>query len=775
MPIYDYYEPYRPALTEEEKKHLGYAAIADQDLIDRFRMEAPNWTPEKNSTPGFFTGPDNKTYYNQVTKLHIEIATRQAKEQLKRQNTPMPEEEETTLRFPGTSPKDKYSLIDMKLAQRWNDIEAENPFHAPQTAAYITALKVNPFYKETAEKVAQISNQHRVLTRATKLCRDEEGQQLLHDKARALENDPCVVQMNQILEGMEYLQGKRQDVSQDIKNLYKNNMGIDLEHTRNTINTMEVIPETIDVKFDNLDDIIQQRAFSNPRNWNRSAAEMKAFPPAANEVDTTIRPYATATVKLQLTPAFERMKKANIDFRDLVIVDGKSIQEHFNEMENVPSNKEAAENYASMMIASALMSGKRVDVFVPTPDGKLPEKPSAVEARGYAPQNSGPVVLNAWERFASRFGFYKEKVAQAEEYKRAMEARTRVLPNIEKRAAQKMENSVPDMKKMFFGGLDAELAEAADANGKLANDKKIPNLTRTSPVSACICIMARKYRLEDILDPDKLKDEKQRYARYYLDMVKIGDITCLGAELADGTVALQEQMNRISQNTDFGDPVRRAATLPTLSAAAYAGFDIYQDVQNNEKLLEAYSGALLETDRATVTDHDKKIRYGVPRLEEFKTAYTVCSALEKAAIAKENLGKSDLSYNTALHDVTNLVVGDLALRAIHRGVPLHECAFNTEAQVIFTAQLAQQKEVIGVAKAISENPKARAALQQMLTTTPMSRALQVNTAEALTNPNEHGGVRQATEKIITDTKVTMAEDMKNVLNAKTVQAAQPRL
>lgn len=773
MPNYAHYDQYRPPLTDEDKMMLAAAAAMDIASVKKF-TETPGWTLENNKVLGGFRSPDGLIISSRETVAHINLAKSQAEKQLEQQEVPMPEEEEATLRFPGTSPRGKYSIIDMKLAHRWTNIEAEAPFTSLQVASYVTTIKLSPFYAKTAKEVEETSKQHRLLTRASKLCRDEDGSQMLHNQARALEKAPCVVQMKQLLAGMEYLQGRREIVPQDVIDLYKNNLGIDLENTRETINTIEQRPEGINLKFENFDDIGQQHAFSNPRNWNKTAAEMKTLTPSANEVDNAVRPYSIATVKQQLTPAFDRMERAGFDFRDLIIVDGKSIQEHLNGLENSPRDKEAAKNYASMLIAAALMNGKKVEAFVPREYGKLPEKPSAVEARGYEPKNSGPVVLNAWERFFSRFGFYKEKVAQADEYKRTMEARERMIPNIEKRAAQKLEDSVPDTKKMFFGGLEAELAEAVAANGKLSNDKKFPNITRTSHVTACICMMARKYPVEDILNPDKLMDKKRDFARYYLDMVKKGDIAGLGAELADGTVALQEQMNRISQNTDFKDPVQRAVALPTLCAAAYAGYDIYQDVNHNVKLLEAYSGALLETDRVDGLNDDEKINYGKPRLEQLRAAFSICSALQDAAIAKENLNKSNRSLDKTKVDVANLVVGDLALSAIRKDVPLHECAFNTEARYLFIGQLAQQKEIQDVAKAISENPQTRAALQQMLATTPMSQALQVNTAEALTNPNAHGGVQQATEKILTNTKVTMAESMKNILNGRTVQAVQPR-
>lgn len=787
MPNYDYYDQYRPQLTDEDKMMLAAAAATDIASAKKF-AQTPGWTLDKNRVLGGFRSPDGRVISSQETLAHINLAKGQAEQQLGQQEVPMPEEEETTLRFPGTSPKDKYSIIDMKLEQRWNDIEAENPFVSAQVAANINALKLSPFYKQTADQVKETSKQHRLLTRAAKLCRNEEGSQMLHNQARTLETAPCVVQMNQLLEGMEYLQGRRETVPQDVMDLYKNNMGIDLEHTRKTINTMKRTPEVIDLKFENFDDIAQQRAFSNPRNWNKTAAELKAIAPSANEVDNAVRPYAIATVKQKLTPAFERMEQADLDFRDLVIVDGKSIQEHFNEMENAPRDKEAAKNYASMLVATALMNKKKVETFIPTPDGKLPATPTTVNITGYTPQMSGPVVLNAWQRFFSRFGFFKEKAAQADEYKRMMDARERVIPNVEKRAAQKLENAVPDTKKMFFGNLEKELQEVIDLPPRV---NQYPNVTRTSPSSVCICIMAAQYPLEDIMDPNKLQAEKQAVAKEYLENAKNGSVNWLTEKLADCSGALQGQINRIAQNTDFTDPVRRAVALPVLCAATRAGYDIYQDVTHNEKLLEAYSETLAETASEAASKaakeaaargempqkfqyptRDERIQQGKSQLDRFQAAHTVGSALENAIIAKGNLSNSDIPQNKAEHMVADMVVGDLVAGAIVKGKPLHECAFNTEAQSIFRIQLQQQKEIKEVAKAISENPKARTAMQNLVKTTPMSEVLQVNTAKMLVTPDAHGGVKQATEKIMSGTKVTMTAHLTPVLGRNPVQANQ---
>ena len=77
-------------------------------------------------------------------------------------------------------------------------------------------------------------------------------------------------------------------------------------------------------------------------------------------------------------------------------------------------------------VAGALMAGKRVEAFIPGKDGRVSDEPMQITKTGYEPSPVNAVTLNAWERFWSKRGFYKEKAKAAVEYQRTMEARERV-------------------------------------------------------------------------------------------------------------------------------------------------------------------------------------------------------------------------------------------------------------------------------------------------------------------------------------------------------------
>lgn len=775
MPNYDYYEPYRPSLTDRDKKHLEAAAISNQDMFRQFQAEAPGWEPEQNRVPEGFRAPNGHIHYDQVAKVHIDIAMEHAKEQLRSQNMPMPEEEETTLRFPGISPKGKYSVIDMKLAQRWNDIEAGLPFASAQVAANINAWKMSTFYRETAEKVAKVSNQHRVLTRAEKLCRDENGQQLLHAQARALETDPAIIQMDQIMQGMEYLQGKRQTVPQDVLDLYQQHMEVDLVHTRETINTLNRTPERIDVKFENFDDIQQQRTISNPRNWNKTKQDLQFLAPTADEVDHSIRPYTIASVKQKLTPAFQRMEEAGFDPRDLVIVDGKSVQEHMNEKGAAVNSKEAAANYASMLVTSALMSGKQVETFIPSPDGKLPKEPAAVEASGYTPQQSGPTVLNTWERFFSRFGFYKEKAAQAEKHKQTMDARVRVLSNIENRALQKMERDPADLHKMFFG--DQKIVP-----NTTAGPKEMPS-RMPFPTAACICIMALDYPLEDILDPNKLQNEKQIAARDYRANYKNHGL--LGQKLGAGIVELQNKLDKYAQSADMKDPIKRAQALPLLSAAAQAGHTVREYAQTHDSLLEPFSDEIFEADTEKLWKENKQVlrvesktAYGISKTETFKQNMEACSTMANAIAGRNALNASTLSPAQAKEAVVNIIIGGLVAESVSKEDPMHFHVPDPNVQKAFKTKLMEHQGITDLANVISKDPNARTSLQEMLNTTPVSQAfnfgtfkyddMQTNAAKLLCDVDNSADPAEAADAINRKFNMSLTEHLRPVLGKKLV-------
>ena len=126
-----------------------------------------------------------------------------------------------------------------------------------------------------------------------------------------------------------------------------------------------------------------------------------------------------------------------LDRGDHILIDGRTIKEIL--AENYAEDhggllggfegayKSDRINTVNKMVAEALLSGRHVDVYIPDPDtGKIGE-PSQFQGKGFAQSViERPAQLTRWQKFWSRFGFYRNKVEELEIYDRRKAAPKRV-------------------------------------------------------------------------------------------------------------------------------------------------------------------------------------------------------------------------------------------------------------------------------------------------------------------------------------------------------------
>ena len=202
MPNYDTYSQYRIPLSAEES--LGMPE-AEEALA---RMEADVLRPDsglKRDGVGFrYDGGD--FIPNPVIVEHMGIAMQRAETQF-RGWPAMPEDANVSLRFPGVDPVGKYSVIDMKVAQRVAHINATLESRAPEVQEYarslLSAVRTNPEVGQMNFMLQETAKKHRILTRASKLCLDPEGRRLLHEQSRMLETDLAAEQFDKYIQGID--------------------------------------------------------------------------------------------------------------------------------------------------------------------------------------------------------------------------------------------------------------------------------------------------------------------------------------------------------------------------------------------------------------------------------------------------------------------------------------------------------------------------------------------------------------------------------------------
>lgn len=487
MALYDMYEQYRdPNYTAEEARLLAIAREEDAEIKADTQLQ--------HVKGGVINKKDGLFVPYPLVQTHIGIALDRAEAQFKG-HPAMPEDEDVAIRFPGVDPMGKYGVIDMKAAQRISVIEATLESRSPEVQAYARELLGKctdrrgggAFYNEyiTMKMCAQ---KHRVLTRGSKLCMDADGRRLLHQQARGLETELAVEQFDKLLQGIEYAAGVRTGpVPQEVADHYSQVLGTGLDMEKVNAAQRYCQPAKMEMRFQDFDNKMLQRAFANPHNWGKSPKEMAA---AADVLDmetyaSAIPPYAVATAGRVIEPAFrevERTSGGRLDRGDLIIIDGKTVKEKmledytrtqgdpdkFNEFYQ-KNLRQATSEYT----AAALLAGKRVEAFLPDEKGRLPDEPTQIVRTGYEPSALKPEKFNMWQRHFAKRGYYKEKVARQEEYERMMAARERVKENAAKERSGRLKEAVAcndryasiNNKGMFFDQLikDGILAAPAKA------------------------------------------------------------------------------------------------------------------------------------------------------------------------------------------------------------------------------------------------------------------------------------------------------------------------
>ena len=162
--------------------------------------------------------------------------------------------------------------------------------------------------------------------------------------------------------------------------------------------------------------------------------------------------YTANTVGKYLDDAFQKLEERSsggtagsrttlsggLDRGDHILIDGRTIRE-------IVAEEYAAGNNGSMLgfegayqgdrmaiingrVAEALLEGRHVDVYIPDPvTGKIKNEPSKLQSTGFELSAiERPAQMNRWQKFWSKFGFYRNKVEEPIIYERRVAAQRRV-------------------------------------------------------------------------------------------------------------------------------------------------------------------------------------------------------------------------------------------------------------------------------------------------------------------------------------------------------------
>lgn len=605
MALYDMYEQYRQPLGEEDRPGMEQATYAASRLAA---------DPAQAKVPGGYQHPEKGFTVDPVVKEHMQIAIARAEAQFKGFPA-MPEDADIATRFPGIDPVGKYSIIDMKFKQREAAVRARLELQSPPVRNYANMLLelrnaldgVGADFHGIQWSMDNMSRRHRAVTRASKLCLDPDGRRLLHQEARNLESCKAVAEYDLLMQGIEYAAGVRTGpVPQEVADFYAKELHSPLEMDKvemaRTVD-LQHPPEQVRMDFHDLDNKMLQQAFANPHNWGKSMTEVGQLAAELVDVDAVtnaIPPYARATAARTLDPIFAKTEQATgrqVNRGDLIIIDGMTVREKmfadFTRAGGASAefDKFYARNLnqaANEYVAAGLMAGKRVEVFTPDEQGRIPAQPTQITKTGYEPSPLKPERFNPWQRYFSKHGFYKEKVARQAEYERMMAARERVQTLNNGYRWEAMNGTLPHVKGPFINGW---LQEHGQKELGITSQFSV---TRSAIHSFSVARMLMQgHSVEDIFDPAKLQAEKAQVGREVIEHLQAPeDLEWAGQTVFHGMRLLRDEMDRRLTGVDLSDEKQIFAQTMT-AAIAKVSFDLGQERDHCKEQTMAAAGAYL--------------------------------------------------------------------------------------------------------------------------------------------------------------------------------------
>lgn len=259
--------------------------------------------------------------------------------------------------------------------------------------------------------------------------------------------------------------------------------------------------------------------------------------------------------------------------------------------------KKHAREIINKKVAAALMTGKRVEVFVPDPKtGKIKPEPAAITKEGDYDLNSPlvrPAQLTRWQKFWSKFGFYKSKVAAQESYKNTLDARERVkfYNKVSRATSNDLRGKFSDMLEAWY----KKYPERRNVDLNAGHGTFI--LYRQSFIGAVTAILARKkgpdgkflYTNEELFDMDspKMIEARTEAAEEYYQRSEQGDTDYQIKLFNDNVKCLNERMDMQARKVDFTDRnLTETQSYQVLHNLSRTSYELSQDVKNLKDVMD---------------------------------------------------------------------------------------------------------------------------------------------------------------------------------------------
>ena len=451
------------------------------------------------------------------TANKIMEAINAAKEELKTYPD-MPEHYSTMMKYPNMDAKGYYSEIDMDIAARLRKCD----IYAKKRTIYDQAL-YNHVRGEIVTKadglkkqVQEIAKEHRVLTRAARICEDPEAKKAILARADALKESEAVKDYNLLITGLEtYSRVGHYKMENETIKAYDRLIGYVTSGENDLSGAFPdgeywELAEQIKVDFRNMDEFFEQFREAHPEAKGKTKEELDSLNPSYTLFEKTVMQYGRDALEDTLNSCFRTLD----DRLDLMIINGQTLREMIAENDKIEGRKPGQErtpqelnDISCNIMTAALKSGARVEAFMVEAETSSQKKLYAETVPFVANSPEERVTMSFWEKLMAKFGFYKEK---AEKFKEQQEM-DRKMEACKQRVKEKM--GKPLTKEEEKAGKQSVIFSAPMTNEK----KERLKITREIAKENCDSFVRDARNIEKLYgERDKLaysffpEDEKAR-------------------------------------------------------------------------------------------------------------------------------------------------------------------------------------------------------------------------------------------------------------------------
>ena len=419
----------------------------------------------------------SKTEIKDIINKSIEMAQKELKDYPN-----IPEHYSVMMKHPNLEGEGVYSEIDRDIKARLRrcDIYAQKNTIYKQALYRHARQELETKGSSLKKEVEEISKQHRVLTRAARLCEDAEAKKAILDKAESLKESPAVKDYNSLVAAMESYSGvAHYRMSNETILALENRLGYITSGNESHKSNFEdgeyfERPEKIQVNFENMDTYFERFMKSHPAAKEKSEEELNKLFPSYDLFEKSVLQYGKDALEDVLNSRFPDLE----DRLNLIIINGQTLGEMIEADEGIKGrSKEEINDLSCNLLTAALKAGARVEAFTMEANGVSTKKYYAEPVPMVANEPQERVTMTFWEKFLALFGFHKEKAEKLkdqEEMDKKMEAcRERVKKKLERTKTK--ENP---MKKIEFSAPMTEEQKEKLKIGREIAENNLDNYVR---------------------------------------------------------------------------------------------------------------------------------------------------------------------------------------------------------------------------------------------------------------------------------------------------------